>query len=340
MNPFRLLQSCLNRLLPFTRPGTPLLQDLVHTLALCAFLYFAPAIFEANNNRSAPPAPTDDPQRHDHAAPDPVPHPAVEAEAEARELLPAEQHDGPQAGFDAQFDSGTESEDGEDEDGDVAAFANDNDNNADGQQPAAAQRAAANANARNTSTVGAKKARSLARRDQRRAYHEFVRSQAEAQRAREAEGAAEREAELFEEKRRRAVAEAALEERRVREREERRERERRGREEEARAQREALGAVRRGLEGARGLVEVREMVGRREGEGREWLERLLRAGGVVGRGREADGCVRMVTAGGWVVRVEEGDMQMAWKRAAGLHKAKVTYKDLGEALEEVLLSRA
>ncbi|EKG12610.1 hypothetical protein MPH_10276 [Macrophomina phaseolina MS6] len=362
MNPFRLLQSLLNRLLPFTRPGTPLLQDLVHTLALCVFLYFAPTIFENNRSAPAPPlgaagAPPTDAggPRHgghtDYADDVPVPR-------DADGLLPAE-HEGPDAAAGFADDDNDEEQFEEEEDfeaEDLAAFEAaaggqhqpfvEDAANADGQpgpaDPDAAAAAAAARRAAANRQVGAKKARSIARRDQRRAYHEFVRSQAEAQRAREAEGAEEREAELFEEKRRRAVAEAALEEKARKEREERRERERRAREEEMTAQQEALRLVRTALE-TRGAVEVRgvvERVGRGGPEGRAWLEKLLRADGLVVKGKGRDGCVRMITAGGWVVRVEESDMQAAWKRVAGLQKAKITFADLGEALEEVLKHRA
>lgn len=363
MNPFRLLQSFLNRLLPFTRPGTPLLQDLVHTLALCAFLYFAPTIFENRSARPGGPPPlggagaasTDGPRpgrtvaapdRQNHDEPDgPVPRAAVGGDE-----LPAE-HEGPDVdGFadDAQFDEG---DDFEEED--LAAFEAagggaqqpfvEDAEDADGQPgPAANPAAGAARRAAANRQVGAKKARSIARRDQRRAYHEFVRSQAEAQRARDAEGAEEREAELFEEKRRRAVAEAALEEKARKEREERREKERRVREEEIAAQQEALRLVRAGLE-TRGALQVSDVVERmgREGlGGREWLERLLRADGLVVKGKGRDGCVRMITSGNWVVRVEESDMQAAWKRVAKMQKAKITFADLGEALEEVLRDEA
>lgn len=328
----------LNRLLPFTRPGTPLLQDLVHTLALCAFLYFAPTIFEsrsAHQHQQPPPESDADAGGLDHHDDATAPQPDHRGPVPRADELPAAEHEAAaDDDDDAAFDEAEQFEEDDDPDGDAAGLVDGN-----GEAAAAGGRRAATANRQ---VVGAKKARSIARRDQRRAYHEFVRAQAEAARAREAEGAEEREAGLFEEKRRRAVAEAALEERARREREEKRERERRAREEEAGRQREALRLVRSGLEG-RGAVEVREVVervGRGGEDGRAWLERLLRADGVVGRGVGRDGCVRMITAGGWVVRVEESDMQMAWKRAAKLQAAKITYAHLGEALEEVLRHRA
>ncbi|QRC91882.1 hypothetical protein JI435_020640 [Parastagonospora nodorum SN15] len=56
--------SLLNFLLPFTKPGTPLAQDIVHTAVLCGTLYYAPQIAEwynARQHRDAPPdAPDED----------------------------------------------------------------------------------------------------------------------------------------------------------------------------------------------------------------------------------------------------------------------------------------
>ncbi|KAK0615499.1 hypothetical protein DIS24_g11754, partial [Lasiodiplodia hormozganensis] len=268
MNPFRILQSLLNRLLPFTRPGTPLLQDLVHTVALCAFLYFAPVIFESRSLGSQQQRPlADDATATDNGQHEDNQH--IRPAAERNAAAPALPNDDA-----AQFDDGDFVDD--DDEAELAAAEEEEALAAleaagaagdappqPGADPAAAAAAAQQRRAAAAATrqVGAKKARSLARRDQRRAYHEFVRTQAEAQRAREREGAEEREAELFEEKRRRAVAEAAVEERARREREERRERERRAREEEGRVQREALRVVREGLEG-RGAVGVEEVLRR------------------------------------------------------------------------------
>ncbi|KAK8190503.1 hypothetical protein HDK77DRAFT_473904 [Phyllosticta capitalensis] len=343
MNPLRAIQAVLNRLLPFTTPGTPLLQDLVHTACLVIFLYFAPQIFEARGARHAEryiatgAGGLDD---HDNAVADPdalqddfleaEDAADVEAEDAAAEAAVGAQHN--------PFNAGVE--DGDDDDDDHVApqdqHAQAGPANANGNAAAAA------AAARASRQVGAKKARSIARRDQRRAYHEFMRAQGEAQRARDAEGAEEREAEAFEEKRRRAVAEAQLEEKARREREERRERERRAREDELRVQREAVRVVREGLRerGAVRLEDVVERVGKRGEVGREWVERLLKAEGVVGRGRSEDVFLDMLTASGWVVRVGRAEMVAAWKRAAKSGAVKITYTDLGEALEEVVLGGA
>ncbi|KAK7535346.1 uncharacterized protein J3D65DRAFT_630951 [Phyllosticta citribraziliensis] len=352
MNPLRAIQALLNRLLPFTRPGTPLLQDLIHTACLVAFLYYAPQIFESDRGNSrqygsgAQQATTgggglDD---HDNAVADPdalqddflAAEDAADVDAEdaAAEAAVHGGWAGAANGNQARVDDELDDEHAAGP-ANINHNGNHNDNDNDNNPAAAAARA--------SRQVGAKKARSIARRDQRRAYHEFMRAQGEAQRARDAEGAEEREAEVYEEKRRRAVAEAALEEKARREREERRERERRAREDETRAQREAVRLVRDGLE-RRGVVRVEDVAGRvgKSGgvEGREWLERLLRAEGVVGRGRSGDGFFRFVTASGWVVKVGHADIEAAWKRAAEKGTVKITYTDLGEALEEVVLGSA
>ncbi|KAF2143478.1 uncharacterized protein K452DRAFT_286308, partial [Aplosporella prunicola CBS 121167] len=252
MNALRTVQYFLNRLLPFTTPGTPLVQDLVHTIALCAFLYFAPHVLENRANRQQD---SSSDIHDDNAVPDAAPPPRAdpqfESEDEDFEADDGEDIDAlPPAQAQAPFQAHVE-----DEPAPGGGNGNLDDAHAQPGPADAAQRHAS----QQTRQVGAKKAKSIARRDQRRAYHEFMRSQGEQQRAREAEGAEEREAELFEEKRRRAVAEAALEERARAEREAKRERERKAREEELKVQREALRLVRSGLE-ERGGVELEEVV--------------------------------------------------------------------------------
>lgn len=189
-------------------------------------------------------------------------------------------------------------------------------------------------------TVGAKKAKSLARRDQRRAYHEFQRSRGEAQRAADAAGAAEREAALAAERSRRAAVEAELEERARREREERRAREEEERQEEMRARGETVRVVGEGLE-KRGCVDLGE-VARRVGRERGWVEKLVRVSGLVG-GRKEEGVVKMVTGRGWVVRVDEGIMKEAYRIALEddrHEKMKVSFEELGGMIEGVVVTRA
>ncbi|KAK5011917.1 hypothetical protein LTR39_004403, partial [Cryomyces antarcticus] len=233
MDVLRSILRSLNRLLPFATAGTPLVQDLLHTLALCTLLYYAPELqrrFEqsrgiqeqlqaedfdpvndedstAHANDTEPLTPDDGAEPHNEAFNREEPTPTHEP------LVPADSEDAVAAGAEAEAE----------------AFPPGPANHAPAHRPDSSARA-----------IGAKKAKSLARKDQRRAYHEFMRSQGEAQRAQEAVDAEEREAAIYEEKRRRAVAEQALEAERRREREARREAEREEREEEVRVQKGVL----------------------------------------------------------------------------------------------------
>ena len=206
----------LNFLLPFTKPGTPLLQDLIHTAILCGTLYFAPQIAEWYNTRLAQDTPRhvdetgveaeddahqdlDEPLRDERlilqddgeevvGPPPPLaptPPPARQNGQPRQQAPPPQMGNFPvleplnnNAGFD---DPGP---------------ANDR------PRPTPANR-----------VVGAKKAKSLARKDQRRAYHEFHRQEAELRRLQEQEGAEEREAALTAEKARRAQVEEEIRER-------------------------------------------------------------------------------------------------------------------------------
>lgn len=156
--------------------------------------------------------------------------------------------------------------------------------------------------------VGAKKAKALARRDQRRAYHEFQRSQGDAQRARDAEGAEQREKALAAERERRKAAESALEAKKAKEREERRMREEAERVEEQRRREQAVELVRTRLESDRmcDLFKVAREVGV---DDEEWVERILRSSGMIGR---RDDTVTMITGMGWAVRVSAADMQRVY----------------------------
>lgn len=320
----RLALRISNRLLPFTDPTTPLIQDLTHTAVLCTVLYFAPQIFNGRNGIRRPPLPRDlhtQPatiQGRDIAATDPVPEPEFPDDDEPDE--------DPELHWEAQP-----------ADAEVAgarpppAAAPDR---PDVPGPALADRPAAT---RANRAVGAKKAASLVRRDQRRAYHEFVRSQAEAQRTREAEGAEEREAALFEEKRRRAVAEMEIEERARREREERREKERVERGREVRRREVVVKEVREGL-AEKGAVDLK-LGGWGE---REWVEKLVKASGILGERKSGDagrGEVVMLTEGGWVVRVDEELMRACLDRAME-GKGRASYERLAEVLDELVRERA
>jgi len=312
----------INRLLPFATPGTPLAQDLIHLAAICGLLYFAPQIQEHFSNNA---------RRREH-------------EQRAARNSNSEEHqaddnegqngldDGPADDIDDQPNEEEALNNAEDADGDPDPAAHP-DRVEDGDGQAGPARAPEMPPQRN---VGAKKAKSLARRDQRRAYHEFQRSQGEAQRARDAEGAAEREAAVEAERERRKAMEAALEAKKAKERDAKREMERRERDEEIRRRDFVVSVVRAELEERRmcDLFKVAAQVGGDVDE--EWVERILRASGML---RKRDGVLTMVTGMGWVVRVSDEDMAEAYRVAVeqgGDEQGHVSYDELGGTLETVL----
>ncbi|GAB7353208.1 hypothetical protein MBLNU459_g3731t1 [Dothideomycetes sp. NU459] len=340
MNPLTLLRHGLNRLLPFATPGTPILQDLLHLAALCTLLYYAPVIQTFAQQRlggesSAEPGEQTDEAQQGATQDDP-------ADVDPR---PAAQPGPDQAANDAQGARWEPAHVDDDDDDD-----NDSDDDNDGggggggggpaegeAGPAGGGRPRPAANR----TVGAKKAKSLARRDQRRAYHEFMRSQGEAQRARDAQEAREREAVVAGERARRAAAEAELEARRAGEREARRAREARERREEMERRAAAVEVVRAQLASSSGLCDLAG-VARRVGGGvdREWVERLVRASGIFNEAQR-DGALVTITESGWVVRVTRGDLDEAYRIAVetaqgGNDADRVTPKQLGGILEHVI----
>ncbi|KAK1069856.1 hypothetical protein LTR12_006545 [Friedmanniomyces endolithicus] len=311
----------INRLLPFATPGTPLVQDLLHLAAICGALYFAPQIQHWYRGKYVQRQTPVDEQPHVNAPPEPQ---ANENGIEPGENAPDDNHidlDDQPARPNAHNDFHNE------------------ERHAEPQPDAPIHPGPANPpEIPPTRNVGAKKAKALAKKDQRRAYHEFQRSQGEAQRARDAEGAAERDAELAAERERRRGKEAALEERKAREREVKREVERRAREEEIRKREAVVRIVRESLEEGRvcDLMGVARRVG--EDVDVEWVEKIVVAGGIVGR---KGGVVTMVTGMGWVVKVTEEDMKAVYRRAVEEEVAdsegRVGFDVLSRLLQDVLV---
>ncbi|KAG0135219.1 hypothetical protein HOY82DRAFT_576971 [Tuber indicum] len=171
-----------------------------------------------------------------------------------------------------------------------------------------------------TRNVGAKKARSLARRDQRRAYHELLHSQA----AMRASATAERD-EMFEEKRRCALVE-----------------------DEIAAKKEAettawLEAESNGAENERGDVEglkkkvavpgawrVSALGGKR---GEEWGVEVLRREGLVGKVRGGED-VGIITGEGWYVRL--GERQLESISGEIEKKGRMEWREIADRLEWVV----
>lgn len=341
MNPFTLLRNGLNRLLPFATPGTPLIQDLLHLAALCTVLYYAPQIqtfvqerlnaesgngaedqtdASSNQNDQAP-ANTNLESARDHQA-------RAGAGVAAAVHQPAEPNWAP-----AQVDDDDDDEDNDDEND------SDDDNNPE-DNPLNGQPGPAAVNPRTTTprTVGAKKAKSLARRDQRRAYHEFMRSQGEAQRARDAEEAKERESFAAEERARRGAAEAELELKRAREREERREREGRSRTVEMERRENTVIAVREEV-ARRGVCDLDVVARGIGGVDREWVEGLVRASGMLNEGAQNERV--LVTQSGWAVRVTGEYLDEAYRAllegdGVGDGEGRVSTRQLGTLLERIV----
>ncbi len=328
--------SLLNFLLPFTKPGTPILQDLIHTAILCGTLYYAPQIAEWYNTRqlgntsdgtprheeqdvqqAEPQDPQDAAQNHLPENERPNLQPQIEDEAEP--ILPwpgppAQPQPQPQPQHQRAFFP-------PDEPGPAH----------DRPRPTAANR-----------TIGAKKAKSLARKDQRRAYHEFHRQEAELRRLQAAEGASERDAVLLAEKTRRAAAEAEIVERERREREERKREVEREAEEEGRRRERALQSVR---------DEVREKlavnlrnVAWKEGKDTIWVEKLVRASGLLAQlEREFPQEQIMITRQGSLVRISHEVLKMAYAEAEEVGRVnggKVSFEEFGVLLERAVLEGA
>jgi hypothetical protein len=314
----------INRFLPFATPGTPLLQDLIHLGAICTLLYYAPQIQhwaqEQQNAIRAPGEALNDNTVHLDNEP-PAPY-----NEEPREHAfgddNADQHAAP--------------DDFENVPNDNFEAENAHADIEEGQPgPAGPANTAAHRN------VGAKKAKSLARKDQRRAYNEFMRSQGDAQRAEEAKGAAEREAALAVERERRKAAAAALEAKKAKEREQKREAERKQREEEIRCRELAITLVREALDDQRmcDLFKVARQVGGDVDE--EWVERIIRSSDLVGM---RNGVLTMITSVGWAIRVSQQDVRQLYENAAvqdmSDESGAISYDQLGSLFENILKERA
>lgn len=330
--------SLLNFLLPFTKPGTPLVQDLVHTAILCGTLYYAPQIAEWYNVRRHQETPNGTAENEEtihQPGIDPEPEPAPRQRE--RENLHLDER------------LVLQPSDDEDENPVPPPLAPTPPFQQNIQQPPAPHDPAegpANPNPngpRNTPanrTVGAKKAKSLARKDQRRAYHEFHRQEAELRRLREQEGAEEREAELAAEKERRARIEADIAAKEREERVRRKEEERRELEEEQERRERVIERVRREVR-QRGYVDLLEE-GRKEGKDRLWVTRLMKASGLLSQ-LTMTGSKVMITGDGWLVKVDQEIMAQAYKDAEAFgakHGGKVGFEDLGGFMERAVRARA
>ncbi|KAF1950020.1 hypothetical protein CC80DRAFT_456432, partial [Byssothecium circinans] len=349
------IRGTLDLLLPFTNPQTPLLQDLVHTAILCGTLYYAPQIAEHYNTHYAPSARTI-PHTTDNAQND-VPHinedvihePDTDDNDNHNEEIDRPPHTAapprPHIEDAPEENILEEEEEGEWQNphdfANLPAFA-------DAEAPPAGGAGPANPQPRaippNNRTIGTKKAKSLARRDQRRQYHEFQRYQAEQRRAAEANGREEREAALALEKARRWEEERRIAEKQRLERERKKEDERRDADDE-RERRERVVAFVRDEVMKRGAVDLVK-VAAGEGKDRVWIERLVRASGMVTKMEMecgGGGSRVMVTGEGWIVRVDGELMAKAYADAVAFGEGRdgrVSFEEFGGIVERAVLARA
>ena len=211
--------------------------------------------------------------------------------------------------------------------------------------------------------VSTKKARSLARRDQRRAYNEFIRSQGDAARAAAAAEAARDEASAAQERTRRSAAVAAAEARLAEERKASKEAAQRSAAREEERTRKIVTIVKKGLDDY-GLVDIRmDVIRYVDAIDVRKVERIVRAAGIEGtkicdNGRKV---LTMITRKGLVVRVdaelmrEVYDVMAALSNGADSHydgaddiddgaerrskAGKVTWENIGDILESKLHER-
>lgn len=320
----------LNAVLPFTDPSRPLWRDIVQTLILCTFLYFGPQIrlervydlfWRIGSKLSHI-------QQHNGQE---IATEDANTVGEAEET-PTQENLGEDEAADALNAERNERQDPLIED--IPPFEPGPALNPALQQ-LEARRRDANRNVR------AKKAKSLARKDRQRAYNEFVREQANAQKARDADGAVEREKEASKERERRKAVEAKIAAQKAKERAEKKEREAREKGEEEERRVKALNIV--GERFKTGLVwldDVAEMVKR----DRIWVEGIVKREGYLGM-KEVDGknTLTMVTRSGWLVRIDEDLMQETYMQIEELRgredDSDITPEETGACLESILRSR-
>jgi hypothetical protein len=197
--------------------------------------------------------------------------------------------------------------------------------------------------------VGAKKARSLARRQQVRAYHEFVREQSDMQRAQDASTKDQRDAAAQAERDRRKAVEEKIRREEAIQRETRREAERLKREEEARKVREMKSMLAEELEKGK-LVSVRELA-RRVSMTEEWVIQTVKLEGLLGEKKSAVGTKVLVMLvgeasgeGPLLVRVDEQDVQEMYnevtkQRGSEGNAGFVNGAELGTILSRIIMRR-
>ena len=292
----------LNAFLPFTDPSRPLWRDVLHALLLCTILYLGPHIrfagirdLVARLNKQQ--ARTQEHREQEESNEQAPPDAGVVAQDEA-ELLQDDlaNHEAAEA---VENEANVNFRDRLDNSPAAQAF------NIAPNVPQPRRRDP-------NRIVGAKKAKSLARRDRVRAYNEFLREQGNSQRARDAEGAKEREEAAARERERRRAVEDKIQAEKARERAERKEREAEMKEEEEAKRRELMGLVEGMLE--RGTPVKLHTAAKMVGKERVWVESVIKREGLLGmKNNNGQKVLTMITKNGYLVQVDEALMQMTYR---------------------------
>jgi hypothetical protein len=159
-------------------------------------------------------------------------------------------------------------------------------------------------------------------------------------RLQEAEGREEREAASAAEKARRAAVEEEIRKRARQEREERKAEEKREAELEA-ARRERVVAFVREKMRQKGAVDLVDAAWN-EGKDRLWVERLVKASGLMQQLQKEGGHV-MITGQDWLVRIDSDIMEKAYAEAEQIGErsgGKVSFEEFGGIVERAVLGRA
>ncbi|KAF2663392.1 hypothetical protein BT63DRAFT_430561 [Microthyrium microscopicum] len=348
------LLSKFNSLLPFADPTRPIIYDIIYSAALCTFLYIAPQLSLQNlisssplqnllSSRSNQP---DQPNNNEAAHP-----PAEPIDPPTNNIPPAQPPNPAPPPFDPLAPADTDSDNeepgleweaipahilaGHDFPPEAGPAQPHNNEPQQLQPPLQLPQFQQNVRVRDhtgTRAVGAKKQKSLARRNNIRAYNEFLRSQGDIARAQAASTAEAHEAQLAEERARREKVEAQIvEEKRVK-----RELKKAEEEKEREDAREVVKVVRERL-GREGVVKVNDVV--MKGRSEEWVKSVVERE-IGGMGTEGGKKVwTTVTGKGYVVRVDEDVVSRLYAEAAefkGTTKGKVGWQELGVMLEKLL----
>jgi hypothetical protein len=308
----------LNSFIPFADPTRSLWRDVLLSAVLCAVLYVAPQIdFDRLRNAQVPANDINHGQTNEQEH---------EAEVQAENFAHALPEDrfAEEPHFD---DAGVEQQPQLDQDPAEGAAAQ----AANPHQPRPRDP---------NREVGAKKAKAIARRNQQRAYNEWLREQGDAQRAEWARDEKEHNDQIAAEQSRRAAVEAKLREKERQAREARKLKEENERQTELEATRSASRMIEERLatQNFIGLKEMVKAVKRDE----EWGRQLVRREGLLGtKVKDGQKYNVMLTKSGWIVRITSDVMDEVYAQAStacGKGDGRITWHGLGQLVQATVVS--